>query len=43
MGYNNSYKYAVKLKKNILRNLKKHGKKAKDLKEIVNFILERKY
>jgi hypothetical protein len=26
-----------------LSNLKKHGKKANDLKDIINFILERKY
>ena len=31
------------LKTNILRNLKKHGKKANDLKDLINFILERKY
>ena len=43
VGYNYTYDYAMKLKKKILRNLKKHGKKANDLKEIVNFILERKY
>ena len=43
VGYNYTYDYAMKLKKKILRNLEKHGKKANDLKEIVNFILERKY
>ena len=43
VGYNNTYDYAVKLKKNILRKLEKHGNKAIDLKNIVNFILERKY
>ncbi len=43
VGYNNAYDYAINLKKKILRNLKKHGKKAEDLKSIVNFILERKY
>ena len=42
-GYNYTYDYAMKLKKKILRNLEKHGKKANDLKEIVNFILDRKY
>ena len=43
VGYNYTYDYAMKLKKKILRNLEKHGKKANDLKEIVNFILDRKY
>ena len=43
MGYNNAYDYAINLKKKILRKLEKHGNKANDLKNIVNFILERKY
>ena len=38
-----AYDYAINLKKKILRNLEKHGKKANDLKEIINFILERKH
>ncbi len=43
VGYNYAYNYAVKLKKKILSNLEKHGKKANDLREIINFTLERKY
>tara|TARA_X000000368_G_scaffold409713_1_gene392126 strand:- start:2906 stop:3781 length:876 start_codon:yes stop_codon:yes gene_type:complete len=42
IGYDNAFDYAINLKKKILRNLKKHGNKAKDLKDIINFILERK-
>ena len=43
VGFDYAHDYAVNLKKKILRNLKKHGKKADDLKNIINFILERKY
>ena len=43
MGFDFAQKYAINLKTNILRNLKKHGKKANDLKNLINFILERKY
>ena len=43
VGYEYAYEYAIMLKKKILRNLEKHGNKAKDLKDIINFILERKY
>ena len=43
MGYNNAYKYANNLKINILRKLKKHGRKAKDLNDIVEFILGRNF
>ena len=43
VGYNNAYDYGINLKKKILRKLEKHGNKANDLKNIVNFILERKY
>ena len=43
VGYNNAYNYAINLKKKILRKLEKHGNKANDLKNIINFILERKY
>ena len=42
-GYDYAYNYAIKLKKKILRNLEKHGKNANDLRDIVNFTLERKY
>ena len=43
VGYDYAYEYAIKLKKKILRNLKKHGNKANDFRDIINFILERKY
>ncbi len=43
VGYDNAYDYAINLKKKILRNLEKHGNKANDLRNIINFILERKF
>ncbi len=43
IGYENSFKYADKLKKNILLKLKKHGKNAKDLKDTIKFILDRNF
>ena len=43
MGYKKAYNYANNLKKNILRKLKKHGKKAKDLNNIIEFILGRNF
>ena len=43
MGENRAYFYANNLKKNILRKLEKHGKKAKDLTKTIEFILERKF
>lgn len=43
MGYENAYNYANNLKNNILRKLRKHGKKAEDLNETINFILERNF
>ena len=43
VGYEYAYKYANNLKNKILRNLEKHGKKAEDLNEIINFILDRKH
>ena len=43
VGYEYAYRYAENLKKKILRKLLKHGKKAHNLKEIIKFILERKY
>jgi farnesyl diphosphate synthase len=43
IGYENSFKYADKLKKNILLKLKKHGKDAKDLTETIKFILDRNF
>ena len=42
LGIEKSNKYAENLKIKILRKLKKHGNKAKDLNNIVKFILERK-
>ena len=43
IGYKKAYNYSFKLKKNILRKLSKHGKKAEELKNTVNFILGRKF
>ena len=43
IGYKKAYNYSFKLKKNILIKLSKHGKKADELKKIVNFILGRKF
>ena len=43
IGYKKAYNFAENLKKNILRKLEKHGKKAEDLINTVNFILGRKF
>ena len=43
MGYKKAYKYANNLKKNILLKIEKHGKKAKDLRETIEFILGRNF
>tara|TARA_Y100000591_G_scaffold41570_1_gene30646 strand:- start:240 stop:1115 length:876 start_codon:yes stop_codon:yes gene_type:complete len=43
IGYKKAYKYAYNLKKKILLKLKKHGKKAKDLEDTIEFILKRKF
>jgi len=43
MGEKKAYLYAYNLKKKILRKLEKHGKKAKDLINTIEFILERKF
>ena len=43
VGYEYAFKYAINLKKKILKRLKNYGKKAKNLEEIVEFILHRKY
>jgi farnesyl diphosphate synthase len=43
IGYQKAYMYAYNLKTKILRNLKKHGKKAKDLTETIEFILGRNF
>ena len=43
MGGKKSYTYAYNLKKKILRKLKKHGKKAQDLINTIEFISERNF
>ena len=43
VGYQKANSYALQLKKNILSKLQKHGKKANDLINIVEFILERNF
>ena len=43
IGEKKAYSYAYNLKKKILRNLKKHGKKANELINTIEFILERKF
>ena len=43
IGYEKANSYAQQLKKNILSKLKKHGKKAQDLINTVEFILERNF
>ena len=43
MGYKKAHKYANNLRKNILLKLKKHGKKANDLINTIDFILERNF
>jgi len=43
IGYEKAYAYATKLKKNILSKLSKHGKKADNLINTVEFILERNF
>tara|TARA_B100000700_G_scaffold152851_1_gene169632 strand:- start:2993 stop:3862 length:870 start_codon:yes stop_codon:yes gene_type:complete len=39
LGYKNTIKYNEKLKKNIFKRINKFGKKANDLKETINYIL----
>ena len=41
LGYKNTIKYSVNIKKNIFKKINKFGKKANDLKETVSFILNR--
>ena len=43
MGYEKATNYAINLKKKILLKLKKHGKKAKDLTDTIDFILGRNF
>ena len=43
IGDEKAYMYAYNLKKKILRKLKKHGKKAKDLTNTIEFILGRNF
>ena len=41
LGYKNTIKYSEKIKKNVFKKINKFGKKANNLKETVNFILNR--
>ena len=43
IGYEKAYNYANNLKKKILLKLKKHGKKARDLSDTIEFILGRNF
>tara|TARA_B100001059_G_scaffold230038_1_gene263604 strand:- start:182 stop:517 length:336 start_codon:yes stop_codon:yes gene_type:complete len=43
IGYKNAYNYANIQKNKILIKLKKYGNKARDLKDTIKFILERKF
>ena len=43
LGYEKAFIFADKLKKKILLKLKKHGKKAKDLSNLIEFILYRNF
>ena len=43
MGEKKAYLYAFNLKKKILLKLKKHGKKAMNLTNTIEFILERNF
>ena len=43
IGYENAKIFAYKLKRNILRKLSKHGKKADDLIDTVEFIINRNF
>ena len=43
IGYEKAQSFALQLKKNILSKLKKHGKKANNLINTVEFILERNF
>ncbi len=43
LGYQKALNYANNLKIKILRKLKKHGKKAKDLNATIDFVLNRKF
>ena len=43
IGYKNAFKYANNLKIKILSKLEKHGEKAKDLRNTIEFILGRNF
>ena len=43
MGEKKAFLYAERLKKNILNKLGKHGKKARELINTIDFIFERKF
>ena len=42
LGYDYTYIYANNLKNKIFKKLNKFGKRSQDLKDTINFILERK-
>ena len=42
LGYENAVKYANKLKQNIYNKLRSYNNKADNLRETINFIIERK-
>ena len=42
LGYDYTYIYADNLKNRIFKKLNKFGKRSQDLKDTINFILERK-
>ena len=42
LGYKNAVKYADELKKDIYKKLRSHNNKANDLRETIDFIMERK-
>ena len=42
LGYDYTYIYANNLKNRIFKKLNKFGKRSQDLKDTINFILERK-
>ena len=41
LGYKNTVDYREKLKLNILSRISKFGNKSKDLKETINYIIQR--
>ena len=43
MGYEKAYNYANNLKKKILLKFEKHGKKANELSNVIEFIFDRNF